>query len=131
MSPARKAIGGILAPSSPRSRHPLLSRQAGKDAEAQGQDRPEADKVMLEPKWAPRWLHLQAAMTGLWTKVQFIFFPLTEQAQAPKFYPLSAPKPVPSAVMPRVPSSLPDPWKLYTTAGMGNLPAAAARRGSN
>lgn len=54
-----------------------------------------------------------------------------EQAPLPKFYPLSAPKPVPSAVMLKVPSFLSDPWKLYATACMGNLPAAAARRGSN
>ena len=70
-------------------------------------------------------------MTELWTKVQFIFFPLTEQAQLPKFYPLSAPKFVTSAVMLTIPSFLPDPWKLYSAAGVGNLSAAAPHQSSS
>lgn len=37
-----------------------------------------------------------------------------EQAQLPKFYPLFAPKPVPSAVMLKIPSFLPDPWKVHS-----------------
>ena len=67
--------------------------------------------------------------TELRTKVQFIFFPLMEQAQLPKFYPLFAPKPVPSAVMLKIPSFLPDPGKVHSAAGVGG--AAAPRRSSN